>query len=85
MKGNDADRIVAHQVGHVLRLPAERRSSFVERKAVETRPELRCERFEPVERAFLFKCQGVALKRCRRAEDAGAAAGAFLFVLLMGR
>ncbi len=54
--------------------------ALVERQAVETRPEFRRESFQPVERPFLLEGQRVALQRRRGAEDAGAAAGAFLVV-----
>ena len=51
---------------------------LVERQAVETRPVLGGEGFEPVERALLLEHRRIGFEREGRVEDAGAAAGRFL-------
>ena len=85
MERHDTNPVVAHQLGHVQRLPLQRNGTLIEREPLETRAELGGESLQPVQRPFLLERLGIAFEGRRRAEKTGAAEGAFLLVLLVRR
>ena len=78
MEGDERGSRRGQPVRHQHRRALEHDPSLIERQAVETRPVLRREGFEPVQRPLLLERGGIALEREGRVEDAGAAAIRFL-------
>src|SRR5437879_187982 len=76
---------IANALRNLLSGLLEGDGAFVQRKAIEARPALRCDRLQPVERAFVLEHARVALQGMGRVEDAGAAAGRLLGIARVRR